>query len=60
MPKAASASRRRFLLPFVPTMIFYFPLGVLAAYKALWELCFRPFFWDKTQHGQAGAETVAP
>jgi cellulose synthase/poly-beta-1,6-N-acetylglucosamine synthase-like glycosyltransferase len=57
---AVSASRRRFLLPFVPTMILYFPLGVLAAYKALWELCFRPFFWDKTQHGQAGAETVHP
>jgi cellulose synthase/poly-beta-1,6-N-acetylglucosamine synthase-like glycosyltransferase len=55
---AVTASRRRFLLPFVPTMFFYFPLGVLAAYKALWELCFRPYFWDKTQHGQAGAEPM--
>lgn len=57
---AVCASGRRFLLPFVPTMFFYFPLGVLAAYKALWELCFCPFFWDKTQHGQAGAEPAHP
>ncbi len=50
---AVSAKERRHLLPFVPTMCFYFPLGVLAAYKALWELAICPFFWDKTQHGQA-------
>jgi cellulose synthase/poly-beta-1,6-N-acetylglucosamine synthase-like glycosyltransferase len=29
----------------------YFPLGALAAYKALWELMVRPFYWDKTSHG---------
>jgi cellulose synthase/poly-beta-1,6-N-acetylglucosamine synthase-like glycosyltransferase len=27
------------------------PLAFLAALKALWELLFRPFFWDKTEHG---------
>ncbi|WP_170544490.1 glycosyltransferase [Ruegeria arenilitoris] len=53
---AVSARERRFLLPWVPTMPLYFPLGVLAAYKALWELLLDPFFWDKTQHGQASEE----
>jgi hypothetical protein len=37
-------------------MILYFPLGVVAAYKALWELAAKPFFWDKTQHGQASED----
>ncbi|WP_300067382.1 glycosyltransferase [uncultured Ruegeria sp.] len=50
---AVSAPERRFLLPFVPTMCLYFPLGIIAAYKALWELAVKPFYWDKTQHGQA-------
>ncbi|MEX0306783.1 MAG: glycosyltransferase family 2 protein [Ruegeria sp.] len=50
------AGNRRFLLPWVPTMILYYPLGVLAAYKGLWELAVKPFFWDKTQHGHAVEE----
>ncbi len=41
-------------------MVFYFPLGVLAAYKALYELVSDPFFWDKTQHGQAVEEVTDP
>ena len=53
---AVSASGRRFLVVWIPMMILYFPLGVIAAYKAAFELCFCPFFWDKTPHGQAGAE----
>ena len=32
-------------------MHFYTPLGAIAAYKALYELILRPFFWDKTTHG---------
>ncbi|MFC3615607.1 glycosyltransferase family 2 protein [Lutimaribacter marinistellae] len=56
---AVSAPQRRFLLPWVLTMPLYFPLGVVAAYKALWELAADPFFWDKTQHGQAGEESAA-
>ncbi|SLN29993.1 glycosyltransferase [Ruegeria meonggei] len=55
-----SAPERRFLLPWVLTMPLYFPLGVLAAYKALWELATNPFFWDKTQHGQASDEGLVP
>ncbi|MGV6805907.1 MAG: glycosyltransferase family 2 protein [Ruegeria sp.] len=52
----ALAGGRRFLLPWVPTMPLYYLLGVLAAYKALWELAVKPFYWDKTQHGQASEE----
>ncbi|MEM7090628.1 MAG: glycosyltransferase family 2 protein [Pseudomonadota bacterium] len=57
---AVWARERRFLVPWVPTMILYFPLGVVAAYKALWELAVKPFFWDKTQHGQAGEDLSVP
>ena len=53
---AVSRPGRRHLMIYVPTMIFYFPLGVIAAYKALGEVLFKPFFWDKTQHGQAREE----
>ena len=33
------------------TMQLYFPLAVLAAYKGLWEMLTKPFYWDKTHHG---------
>ncbi len=48
---AVSGAAHRHLLPWVPTIHFYYPLGVLAAYKALYELVFAPFYWDKTRHG---------
>ncbi len=35
----------------VPTLVLYFPMLALAAYKALWELLRCPFYWDKTSHG---------
>ena len=44
-------TRHRLSLWWVPTMKLYFPLASLAAYKALWELVSRPFYWDKTTHG---------
>ena len=53
-PPARSASRQpshRWLIPWVPTLHLYFPLGALAAWKGLVELVVRPFFWDKTEHG---------
>ena len=34
----------------------YTPHGAIAAYKALYELVFKPFFWDKTQHGLHAVE----
>lgn len=43
----------RHLWPYVPTMILYFPLASLAAYKALFELLVVPFYWDKTPHGHS-------
>ncbi|CUX81370.1 MAG: family 2 glycosyl transferase [Roseibaca calidilacus] len=40
----------------LPALHLYFPLAVLAVYKALWELISAPFYWDKTAHGKyAGA-----
>lgn len=50
---AVSGKEHRHLMAFVPTTLFYYPLGMLAAYKALKELIVQPFFWDKTQHGIA-------
>ncbi len=48
---AVSSKTRRHLIPWVITMPFYFTLGALAAYKAIFELVLRPFYWDKTDHG---------
>lgn len=53
---AVLAAGRPWLIPWLPLMPFYYPLGVLAAYKALYELFFRPFYWDKTSHGLPAAE----
>lgn len=39
------------LLPWALVMNIYHMMATLAAYKALVELMFRPFFWDKTAHG---------
>lgn len=55
---AVSRPKHRHLLAWVPTMHFYWPLGAVAAYKALYELVLKPFFWDKTAHGHSLA--VAP
>ena len=44
-------ARKVWLIPWVPTLHVYYPLATVAAYKALWELIFKPFYWDKTQHG---------
>lgn len=48
---AVRGRAHRHLLPWVPSLVFYFPLGAAAAFKALWELATNPYFWDKTQHG---------
>lgn len=57
---AVARAERRFLMLWVLTLPFYYPLGVLAAYKALYELLRSPFYWDKTSHGQTAPETAAP
>jgi cellulose synthase/poly-beta-1,6-N-acetylglucosamine synthase-like glycosyltransferase len=48
---SVSGPRHRHLMAWAPTMHFYTPLGAIAAYKALYELILKPFFWDKTTHG---------
>ena len=50
---AVAGRRRRHLLPWTPPVHFYTPLGAVAAYKAVYELAVKPYFWDKTQHGFA-------
>ena len=42
---------RRWLLPWIPTLAFYWPLGSFAAALALIELAAAPFLWRKTRHG---------
>jgi cellulose synthase/poly-beta-1,6-N-acetylglucosamine synthase-like glycosyltransferase len=56
---ACTARRSLDLLTWVPTLHLYFPMAALAAYKALAELIFAPFYWDKTQHGLAPEEAEA-
>ncbi|SLN50664.1 Beta-monoglucosyldiacylglycerol synthase [Roseovarius albus] len=56
---SVSGPRHRHLMLWAPTMHFYTPLGAIAAYKALYELIFKPFYWDKTAHGLSlGKETT--
>ena len=50
---AVSGPKHRHLLGWVLTTPLYFPMGALAAYKALKEFVVSPFYWDKTQHGFA-------
>jgi glycosyltransferase XagB len=39
------------LIPFSLTAFAYWALMSIAAYKGLWQLIHRPFFWEKTEHG---------
>lgn len=57
---AVSDRQHRHLMLWVPTLMLYFPLGALAAYKALWELVTDPFYWDKTQHGHGEDQSDPP
>jgi cellulose synthase/poly-beta-1,6-N-acetylglucosamine synthase-like glycosyltransferase len=41
----------RWLLPWAPTLLLYWPIGAAAAYLALAELAAAPFHWRKTRHG---------
>ena len=48
---AVRRTGHRGLWAWAPTMHLYFPLGCLAAWKALYEVVVNPFYWDKTRHG---------
>jgi len=52
---AVATQRHRGLWPWVATVPLYFPLATIAAYKALFEMVSKPFYWDKTAHGLHGA-----
>jgi cellulose synthase/poly-beta-1,6-N-acetylglucosamine synthase-like glycosyltransferase len=39
------------LIPYALTMPVYWLLMSVAAYKGLWQLIYKPFFWEKTRHG---------
>jgi cellulose synthase/poly-beta-1,6-N-acetylglucosamine synthase-like glycosyltransferase len=56
---ATRGPAHRHLWAYVPSMHIYWPLGFVAMIKALTELVFSPFYWDKTQHGLSNAQ-VAP
>jgi cellulose synthase/poly-beta-1,6-N-acetylglucosamine synthase-like glycosyltransferase len=49
---AMSGQNRRGLIPWALTLPIYFGVATFGAYKALYELVFHPFYWDKTSHGQ--------
>jgi len=48
---ATKDRQRRCLRPYLLTLPLYWPLASIAAYKAIFEAAFRPYFWDKTEHG---------
>mgnify|MGYP003345407468 CR=1 FL=1 len=43
--------RWAYLMPYGATVFFYWWLISIAAYRALWQLCWNPFYWEKTPHG---------
>jgi glycosyltransferase XagB len=41
------------LIPYSFTVFGYWVLLSIAAYKGLWQLLYKPFFWEKTRHGMS-------
>jgi hypothetical protein len=39
------------MIPYVITVPVYWLLASIASYRALYQLLFNPFYWDKTEHG---------
>lgn len=54
---AVHTTNRPRLYPWIPSMLLYFPLATLAAYKGLLEMVMAPFYWDKTSHGKTKEAT---
>ncbi len=42
---------KKYLAPWVLTLLGYFPFATVAAFRGLSELSGHPFYWDKTEHG---------
>jgi len=51
--RALSLTRQWRLAPVVLSLPLYWPLGAMAAYRAVMELVVAPFRWHKTRHGLA-------
>lgn len=47
----AHRAGKRWLMLWTPTLLLYFPLGTIGAFKGILELIAKPYFWDKTEHG---------
>ena len=43
------------LVPYGLSFVFYWALVSVAAFRGLWQLVFKPFFWEKTPHRGTGA-----
>lgn len=56
---AVLMTRQLFLVHWVLTLPFYWPLGAIAAFKAILDLVRAPFHWDKTTHGISAAHMHA-
>ena len=50
---------RRPSLAWILTLPAYFTLATLAAYKGVSELLWKPYFWDKTDHGHSLAKPAS-
>ena len=48
---AMSEPKKRWLIPWLPTLFIYWPIGALAGLKAAVEMVTAPYYWDKTSHG---------
>jgi hypothetical protein len=56
---AISGARRKWTaVPYALCFSFYWALISVAAYRGLWQLVFKPFYWEKTPHGQTRADIV--
>lgn len=58
--RAVRGPKHRHLMPWVPTLHLYYPIGCLAGWKAIYEVVARPFYWDKTAHGLYAEAPDAP
>ena len=48
----------RNLIKWVPALFLYWPLGAIAAYRAIGELFTKPFYWHKTAHGVSSEQAT--
>jgi len=49
--RVTSTEQHKHLRVWLLGIIFYWPIACFASYKALFEIFFRPAYWDKSEHG---------